>query len=155
MSKYISALHRKATALVGAGVGATLLFPALAFAEEVDSLTGIFAFIQAIQGILNVLLPLVVTLAILAFFWGLVMYLWAAGDPKQRAQGKGLMIWGVIALFVMVSIWGLVQVIGSLFGIDNSQFDASTINFVDGLWREGGGAASGGATTLPPPVMPP
>lgn len=69
------------------------------------------------EGILNrvldivqtILVPLVFTLALLFFFYGVVKYIWSEGQNK--AEGKQIMIWGVIALFVMSSVWGLVRFI--------------------------------------------
>jgi hypothetical protein len=50
----------------------------------------------------------------------LIIYIWNAGDEGKRKEGRGIMIWGVVALFVMVSIWGLVNFIGDAFGIEES-----------------------------------
>lgn len=38
-------------------------------------------------------------------------------NEEKRKQGKQYMIWGIIALFVMVSIWGLVAILTNTFGI--------------------------------------
>lgn len=57
----------------------------------------------------DVLIPLVFTLGLLAFFYGVVKYIWSEGQGKE--DGKKIMIWGVIALFVMSSVWGLVYFI--------------------------------------------
>ncbi|MBI2086728.1 MAG: hypothetical protein HYT69_00955 [Candidatus Zambryskibacteria bacterium] len=57
-------------------------------------------------------------IALLVFFWGLVKFIFkVGGDEKAVADGRRLMIWGLIALFVMVSIWGLIYFIQyELFG---------------------------------------
>lgn len=58
----------------------------------------------------NVLLPVLFGLALLFFFWNLVRYAIIGGANKEsRATAKTLMLWGVLALFVMVSIWGIVN----------------------------------------------
>ena len=51
------------------------------------------------------MLPL---LAFIAFFYGLARFLLSAGDVKAAEEGKGIMTWGVLALFVMVSIMGII-----------------------------------------------
>jgi hypothetical protein len=63
----------------------------------------------------NLLIPIVFAVALLVFFWGLVMYIFGKEDDK--AQAKKTMIWGVVALFVMASVWGLVAFIGSAVGV--------------------------------------
>jgi len=54
----------------------------------------------------GVIIPTVFTLAVLFFFYGIVKYIWSEGNNKE--EGKRIMIWGVVALFVMSSIWGIV-----------------------------------------------
>ncbi len=66
-------------------------------------------------------------LALLVFFWGLVKFIMSAG-PGGKADGKQLMIWGTIALFVMVSIWGIVHFIGGeILGEGNQYVPAPQI----------------------------
>jgi len=56
----------------------------------------------------------VAALALLTFFWGLVKFITkVGGDAKAAAEGKTFMVWSVIALFVMVSIWGMIYFIGA------------------------------------------
>lgn len=43
---------------------------------------------------------------VVAFFWGLLMFVF--GSEDKRESGKSMMIWGVVAIFVMSSIWGIV-----------------------------------------------
>lgn len=62
------------------------------------------------------LIPLVFTLALLFFFWGVVKYIRSAGNEKE--EGKKIMIWGVVALFVMSSVWGLVSFIQNELLVD-------------------------------------
>ena len=71
-----------------------------------------------IVGFLSSLLPVLVGFALVVFFWGLIKYMWSAADSSEaHAQGRQLMIWGIIALFVMVSVWGLVEFLQlTLFG---------------------------------------
>ena len=59
--------------------------------------------------ILLLLVPFLASLALLAFFWGIVKFIRSAGSESAREDAKNIMFWGIIALFVMVSIWGIVQ----------------------------------------------
>lgn len=68
--------------------------------------------------ITRVLVPLAFTLALLYFFYGIAKYIWSEGQGK--AEGKSIMIWGVVALFVMSSIWGLVSFIQDEFLVNKS-----------------------------------
>jgi hypothetical protein len=98
-------------------IGATLLLPVLTFAQAT---TGRLSVIENMAGsvrtIVQILIPVAFGLGILAFFWGLVKYLF--GSDHDKDQAKKTMLWGVIAIFVMASIWGLVRFIGTTFGVD-------------------------------------
>lgn len=67
---------------------------------------------------LNAAIGLFITLAIVVFFWGLINYLLNVGEEK----GKGLqiMFYGVIAIFVMVSIWGIIRLLQSTFKVTST-----------------------------------
>ncbi len=64
-----------------------------------------------------------IPLALLFFLYGLMRFILNAGNEDAREQGKNIMIWGIVALFVMVSVWGLVSILQSEFGISTVTFD--------------------------------
>lgn len=66
------------------------------------------------------LVPLVFAIALLVFVYGVVKYVIAAKDSHDREEGRMFMIYGIIALFVMVSVWGLVAVLANTFNIGSS-----------------------------------
>lgn len=55
------------------------------------------------------LAPLLFALIIFLFFSGIALFIFASGegDEKKMANGKILMTWGVVAMFVVFSLWGL------------------------------------------------
>lgn len=69
----------------------------------------------------NSVIPLIFALAVAMFVWGVVnFFIISADEEAKRAQGRQFMIWGVIALTVMLSVWGLVRIVGVTFGIRGS-----------------------------------
>lgn len=69
----------------------------------------------------NSVIPFIFALAVLMFLWGAVNFLILhADDEEKRAQGRMFMIWGIIALVVMISVWGLVKIVGSTFGVETN-----------------------------------
>lgn len=91
--------------------------PVFTFAQQ-GNLSGIENLVRQFGQILNTLvIPILFALAIIYFFWGLVKYIKSAGDPKAASEGKSIMIWGIIALVVMVSVYGLIAWIQGAFGI--------------------------------------
>ena len=64
------------------------------------------------------IIPFIFGLAVLAFIYGVVQYIAGAQEQEKRDKGRTFMIWGIIALTVMVSVWGLVKIVGNTFGIE-------------------------------------
>ena len=61
--------------------------------------------------------PILVSLALLFFFWGMANFILHAGNTEERKKGRDVMVWGLIALFVILSVAGLVAVLQmSVFG---------------------------------------
>lgn len=88
--------------------------PAVSFA----ALDGIRGLLIAFGGILNQLIRITFGLALVFFFWGLAQFiLRESGEPKAREEGKKKMLWGIIAIFVMVSIYGILNLISGTLGI--------------------------------------
>jgi hypothetical protein len=96
--------------------GASLLAvfaPALASAA---TLTDTLVFVSTF---LNGILGLFITLAIVVFFWGLIKYLWSI-DAENAHEGLRIMFWGLIAIFVMVSIWGIIRLLQSTLKVTST-----------------------------------
>ena len=69
----------------------------------------------------DAIIPLIFALAVVFFVWGAVkFFIINADEEAKRAQGKQFMIWGIIALAVMVSILGLVSILSNTFNINSS-----------------------------------
>ena len=100
--------------LIPAGL---FLAPAMVLAQGGGG-GGLADFLGVIIDLINgVLVPLVIALAVLIFIWGVLVYVLAKSDDAKE-KGRDYMIWGIIGLFVIVSVWGLVNVLGGTFGLD-------------------------------------
>jgi len=109
-------------------LSALMLAPTLVSAQ---SLGNIETLLRSVGRLVDLALPIVVAIALLGFFWGLVKFIFAQGDELAKTDAKKIMIWGLVALFVMVSVWGLVRFIGNAFGIQ--QGDSIIVPRVPGL----------------------
>ena len=74
-------------------------------------------WITAIGGWVQTLAIMLIGVAVLVFFWGIIRYVMAGADEEKRAAGRSLMIYGIIGLFVMVAVWGLVYFLASVLGV--------------------------------------
>ncbi len=107
-----------------------LVFPVVAFAQQVvpgaggnvvdaDSLFG------KVNSILNAIIPILISVAVVWLIYAIVRYV-VAGDEDGKKEGKKHMIWGIIGLFVILSIWGLVNILVQTFRL-NTDVDQNKI----------------------------
>jgi hypothetical protein len=119
---------KKALAL-SIGTIAALALPLVTFAA-VNNLADLGQFI--INVINNILVPVLFAVAFIVFLWGVFKtFILGASDEEAKEAGKNLMLWGLIGFFVMISIWGLVNIL------------TNTVNFGDKAGPQGGTPTSG------------
>ena len=67
----------------------------------------------------RVLVLIVFVLAIVAFGWGIVQFIFAGGDPTAIGKAKSFLLWGVIGMAVMASLFGLITFLQQYFGVNS------------------------------------
>lgn len=96
-----------------------LIIPSIALGQfgVIDDFLGdVSAFIN------STLIPLVFALALLMFIWGMFKFLILGGSEEEsRKEGKNLMLWSVIGFVVMVSIFGIVNLLAGGLGFADDQ----------------------------------
>lgn len=81
------------------------------------SAQSLFDYVRLVNTFIIRAVPLIIGIAMLLFLWGIARFMFSGGDEKVLADTKRLMVWGIIALFFMVSVWGIVKVLQQdLFG---------------------------------------
>ncbi len=77
------------------------------FAQFVGS--GTTGIIGAIN---TVVVPVILALAFGVFVWGVVKYfIFSGADEGNRAQGRQFVLWGLLGMVVLFSVWGLVNIL--------------------------------------------
>lgn len=61
---------------------------------------------------------LVFSLGFLLFVWGLVVFAANPTDTTKRQQGTKHMLWGIVGMFIMVSVQGIIFLIDDTFDLD-------------------------------------
>lgn len=85
----------------------------MAAAASTNDLTGI---INLFIDIGLKIIPFLGVVAFLVFVWGVARFIKAAGNEKEIKDSKNLLIWGIIGLFVLVTIWGIISFLSNEFG---------------------------------------
>jgi fumarate reductase subunit D len=100
----------------------TMATPFFAFAQQG------FLIVDRIQTLLNQIIPILLIIGTIVFLWGVIMFLTAGADEEKRANARSLMIYGLIGLFVMVAVWGIVNVLVGFFGVGGTGIPTSPGN---------------------------
>jgi hypothetical protein len=77
------------------------------------------------------MISVIITLALLLFLWGILMYFKNASSSEGRRSSVNYITYGLLSLFVITSVWGLVSLVGSTLGINqdtNGNFNQSISN---------------------------
>ena len=83
---------------------ALFALPLLASAQQLAPLQNL---VGSFGRLVASVIPILITVALIVFFCGLVQYIRKSG--KGHAEGKNIMIAGLVSLFVMVSVWGIIS----------------------------------------------
>ena len=80
----------------------SIMVPCVTFAATIETTLDMFLYVALM------LIRIFGTLAFVAFFYGLALFLLNHEDKTINEKGKNVMVWGVLALFVMITIWGII-----------------------------------------------
>lgn len=58
----------------------------------------------------------VVGVAVLYFLYGAVKYVIDLNNPEKQTTGKSHLFWGMVGLFIILSVGGILSAIGGTFG---------------------------------------
>lgn len=102
---------------------AMLAVPMLVAAQSRPNLGYFNAFggslIELIRG---TLIPLVFALAFLMFLWGMFnTFILGGSDEGKQEKGRQLMIYAIIGFVLMTAVWGIVNLVSDIFGVDGQQ----------------------------------
>ena len=95
------------------------MLPLFAFAQtNAGNLTGVTTFIQNIIRFMNgTLVPLIFAIAFLVFLWGMFKtFILGGSDEDKQKEGKQLMMYSIAGFVIMVSLWGIVNLVAQGFG---------------------------------------
>ncbi len=66
----------------------------------------------------GILVPVLFAVAFIVFLYGIARaYIFSIGDAEGVKKGHTLMLWGIIGFVVMISLWGLVNIVANTFGL--------------------------------------
>jgi hypothetical protein len=104
-----------------------------------------------IGSILNSIIPVLITLGIIYFIWGIVTY-FIGGDEEAKKKGRSRIIYGLIGLVAIFAMDGLILIVINTFNLDQGSGVVSTLvqNNNPGSVGADISSTSGGCISLKP-----
>jgi len=111
-------------------IGLLLFFPVITLAAPANFKDIVLIVVE----ILTAILPVIVTLTFIYFIWGLTQYL--KSEDTKKDDAKGIMIRGLIALFVISGLWGIMRILTKTFIETEGVNVHEGVDIVDPNWEE-------------------
>jgi hypothetical protein len=97
---------------------ASFLVPLFAIAQT-PNVNAIKPYSDAIIIVINTIaVPVLMAIAFIVFLWGVYKYfILGADNDKERETGRQFVLWGIIGFVIILSVWGLVNIVKATFGL--------------------------------------
>jgi hypothetical protein len=105
--------------------------PLFTFAATTGDVPDLFGVLGIVNGVLGFAIPILITLAVVYFIWGVIQFT-IANDEEAKKRGRTMIINGLIGLFVIIAFWGIIKIFTNTFGVGNVQLDPSEIPCIPG-----------------------
>lgn len=79
-----------------------------------------------VQIFINPIVVLIFSLGLMMFMWGLVEFMWKSDSSTAWETGVKHMTYGVLGMFMMVAVWGIIGLIANTLGLTRG---------ANGLWE--------------------
>ena len=98
-----------------------LTTPLLGYAQNPDA-GPVESVLTNFHTLLSVVIEILITLAFVVFGWGIVKLITskAGGDPKKVNDAKQIILYGIIGLFVLSSMYGILVFIKTYLGVPDN-----------------------------------
>ena len=68
-----------------------------------------------------------VVFTLLFFVWGIIEFLWGVKNGQVSESGKNHMVYGLLGMLIMVSVYGIIALIVNSFGLNTASTDVSRV----------------------------
>lgn len=103
----------------------------LAFAPFMALAADAFSIITTVNQILAYVIPILITLAVVYFIWGVIQYT-VSQDEEAKKGARGKIIQGLIGLFVIIAFWGIITILENTFKVGPVQLQGKDIPCIPG-----------------------
>lgn len=100
--------------------GVSLFAPAFAFAQSINT-TFFVDTITKVKQLLNLIVPVIITLGIIFFLWSLVDFIRTkagGGDANKISAARSQLIYSLVAMFIALSFIGIIRIVQGITGTE-------------------------------------
>ena len=65
--------------------------------------------------IFNPIIKLLIAVGVVVFLYGVVEFIAASDNEEKRSTGRKHIIWGVVGLFIMISVFGIMHLLADFW----------------------------------------
>ncbi len=98
-------------------VSIATFLPAIAFAQPI---TDVNSLTYKLTNIGNTFIQILIAFAVIWIIYNVVRYIIKADSPDDRKAIGSAILWSIVGLFVILSIWGLVRILTNTFRTDTT-----------------------------------
>ena len=78
--------------------------------------------------IVNPLIVLLFALAVVYFVYGLMQFLMSPDNEEIKKNSKQHMLWGIFGMFIMIAVFGILNIIMTTLGVNGIQIQNGSYN---------------------------
>lgn len=93
-----------------------LIFSGVAFAFADVAANGQVVLQNVVRWVFSPLYQLVAGIALLYFLFGVAKFVYDLNDPEKKNFGKSHLLWGLVGLFIIFSVGGILPMFNSVLG---------------------------------------
>ncbi len=91
--------------------------PSVAFAQAI---TDVNSLTYKLTNIGNIFIEILIAFAVIYIIFNVVRFIVSDAGSEKRTGYRDGVLWGIVGLFVILSIWGLVRILTNTFRTDST-----------------------------------
>lgn len=95
-----------------------LFLPEIAYADATTDSVVSATIAPIVRYIVNPAIELLMVVAVVVFIWGVAQLILGGDDADKRANGQRHILFGVIGLFIMIGVFGIVRLVANTIGVE-------------------------------------
>jgi hypothetical protein len=113
-------MKKVATQYMHVGILTLAMFGSMASVAYAQDVT-LVSILDALSTSLGAFVAVGVALALALFIWGLVTAIYQTKNDADVAKSRSKMLWGLLALTILVSMWGAVRILQGIVGVEDAE----------------------------------